>query len=114
MFYPPYPCALNNHPNKVIAMGHIKSYHNDLPLDQHDAKQKWRTVEYPTIGSGSITKHDGQTYVIMGDSSLYCQFSYQSNKNKSAFLTGALDMSKWTPKAWFNYCTTMEKAGTIN
>ena len=44
-------CALDNHPNKIIAMGYMKAYHDDLTIDQHGAKQKWRTVEYPVIES---------------------------------------------------------------
>ena len=107
-------CALKNHPDKIIAMGDMKDYHNDLTTDQHDAQQHWRTVEYPAIGTGNTTKHDGQTYVIMNDGTLYGHLDHQSNKNKSAFLSGALDMTEWTPKAWFNYYMTMEKAGIIN
>ena len=105
---------MKNHPEKVISMGDMKAYHNDLTLDQHGAKQKWCMVEYLATEAGDTTKHDGQTYMIMSDGTLYGQLNYQSNKNKSTFLTGALDMTEWTPKAWFNFCMTMKKTGTIN
>jgi len=71
-------------------------------------------VEYPTIRTGNTTKHAGQTYVVMNDGTLYGHLDHQLNKYKSAFLSGALDMTEWTPKAWFNYCMTREKARTIN
>ena len=92
----------------------MKAYHNNLTMDKHNVTQKWRTVEYPAIGTGNTTKHDGQTYVIMSDGTLYGHLDYQSNKNKSAFLSGALEMTEWTPKAWYNFCMMMENAGTIN
>ena len=50
----------------------------------------------------------------MNDSTLYGHLDHQSNMNKSAFPSGALDMTEWTLKVWFNYCLPMEKAGTIN
>ena len=34
-------------------------------------------------------------------------------KNIFSFLSSSMDLSKWTPKAWFSYCMTMEKAITI-
>ena len=71
-------------------------------------------VEYSELGIGNTTKHYGQTYVVMNDGTLYGHLDHQSNKNQSAFLFGAMDMTERTPKAWFNYCMTLEKAGTIN
>ena len=75
-------------------MSDMKLYHINLTMDKHGAKQKWRTVEYPAVGNGNTTKHECQTYVIMGDGTLYGHLDYQSNKNKSAFLTGALEMTE--------------------
>ena len=71
-------------------------------------------VEYPELSVGNTIKHDGQTYVFINNGTLYGYLDLQSNKNKSVFLSGAMDMTELTPKAWFNYCMTMEKAGTIN
>jgi len=107
-------CALKNHPGKIIGIGNLVDFHNKLTVDQHGARQHWRTVEYPKLGIGNTTKHDGQTYVVMNDGKLYGHLDYQSNKNKSASLSSAMDMTEWTPKGWFNYCMMLEKAGTIN
>ena len=71
-------------------MDDIKLYHNDLTVAKHNAKQKWRPVEYPALGTDNTTKHDGQTYLIMNDGALYGHLDYQSTKNKTAFITGAL------------------------
>ena len=50
----------------------------------------------------------------MNDGTLFGHLDYQSTKNKTVFITGAPDMTEWTPKGWFKYCMTMEKAGAIN
>ena len=50
----------------------------------------------------------------MGDGSIFGHLDYQNNKHKSAFLAGAPDMTKWTPRGFYNLCMTMEKAGAIN
>ena len=57
-------------------MNDMELYHNDLTIDKHGAKQKWRTVEYPAIGTGNTTKHECQTYVIMSDGTLYGHLDY--------------------------------------
>ena len=64
-------CALKNHPDKIIARGDMKDFYNDLTDDQHGARQYWRTVEYPAIGTGNTKKHAGQTYMVMNDGTLY-------------------------------------------
>ena len=71
-------------------------------------------MEYPALGTGNTTKHDGQTYLIMNDGTLFSHLDHQSTKNKTAFITGAPDMTGWMPKGWFEFCLTMEKAGAIN
>ena len=95
-------------------MSDMKPYHNNLTMDKNNAKQKRRMVKYPTVGTGNAAEHDCQTYVIMGDGTLYGHLDYQLNKNKLAFLTGALEMTELNPKAWYSFCMTMEKSGTIN
>ena len=105
---------LKNHPINIITNGDLKLYHNDLIVDKHNSKQKWRTVEYPALELGNTTKHHGQTYLIMNDGTLFGHLDHQSTKNKTGFITGAPDMTEWTPKGWFKFCMTMEKAGTIN
>ena len=50
----------------------------------------------------------------MNDGTLFGHLDHQSTKNKTGFITGAPDMTEWTPKGWFKFCMTMEKAGTIN
>ena len=95
-------------------MNDMKLYQNDLTKNNHGSIQKWRTIKYPALGTGNTTKHDGQTYLIMNDGTLYGHLYYQSTKNKTAFITGAPGMTEWTPKGWFNFCMMMEKAGTIN
>ena len=82
--------------------------------NKHNSKQKWRTVEYPALGTGNSTKHDGQTYLIINDCTLFGHLDPQSTKYTTAFITGAPDMTKWTPKGWFEFCLTMKKSGTIN
>ena len=92
----------------------LKLYQNVLTTDKHSAIQQWRTVEYPALGLGNTTKHEGQTYLCMNDGSLFGHLDYQTNKHKSAFLAGAPDMTEWTPKGFYHLCMTMEKAGAIN
>ena len=77
--------CLEESSQKGFLIGDMKAYHNNLTLDKQSAKQKWRTVEYPAIGTGNTTKYDGQTYVIMSDGTLYGHLDYQSNKNKLVF-----------------------------
>ena len=105
---------LKNHPINIIMSSDLKPYHNDLTVDKHNARQSWRTVEYPALGTGNTTKHEGQTYLLMNDGSLFGHLDHQSTKNKTDFITDAPDMNDWTPKGWFEFCMTMEKAASIN
>ena len=84
---------LKNHPVDLITMNNLKLYQNDLTKDKHSVIQKLRTVEYPALGLGNTTKHEGQTYLCMIDGSLFGHLDYQTNKHKSAFLAGAPDMT---------------------
>ena len=105
---------LKNHPINVITSSDLKPYHNDLTVDEHNARQSWRTVEYPALGTGNTIKHEGQTYLIMNDGSLFGHLDHQSTKNKTAFITGAPNMNDWTSKGWFEFCMAMETAASIN
>ena len=75
-------CDLKIPPEKVMTMDDMKPYHNNLTQDQHDAKQNWRMVEYPDLGNGNTTKHDGQTYVTMSDGTL--SFDHGDAENMAA------------------------------
>ena len=57
----------------------MKPNHNKLTQDQHGATQKWRTVEYPALGTSNTSNYDGQTYVIMSDGTINGHLDYQSN-----------------------------------
>ena len=70
-------CALNNHSEKVILIGDMKPYQNNLTMVKHGAKREWRMVEYLAIGTDNTTKHDDQMYVIMSDGILYSHLGYQ-------------------------------------
>ena len=105
---------LKNHPINVITKSDLKPYHNKLTVDKHGARQSWSTVKYLALGLGNTTKHKDQTYLITNDGSLFRHLDHQSTKNKAAFVTGASDIDDWTPKRFFNFCITMEKAGAIN
>ena len=107
-------CAFKNHPDKIIGMGDLVDFNNKLIVDSANVQQNWPTVEYPELKNGNTNTHAGKTYVDMYDGTLYGHLDRQLNKNKSAFLSSAMDMIEWTPKAWFKYCMTFEKAGTIN
>ena len=107
-------CDLKSHPVSIIIMKYMELCHQNLMLNKNNTKQKWRTVEYLALGTGNTTKHDGQTYMIMSDGTLYGHFYYQLTKNKSIFLTGAPKMTEWNPKACFKFCMMMEKDETIN
>ena len=72
-------------------------YNKKLINDSTGAQQDWYTVEYPKDGNGNTTKYTEQTYLSMNDGTLYDHLQHQSNKHKSAFLTGAMDIIEWTP-----------------
>ena len=106
--------ALKKHPVDLIRSIDLVLYSNVLTTDKQGAIQQWRIIEYPKKGIGNTTKHDGQTYLCMLDGSIFGHLDYQNNKHTSAFLTGAPDMTEWTPKGFYHLCMTMEKAGAIN
>ena len=105
--------ALKNDSVDLMRKSDLKLYQNVLTMDKHGAVQQWRTIKYPSLISNT-TKHEGQTYLCMNDGSLFSHLDYQTNKQKSVFLAGAPNMTKWTPKGFYNLCMTMEKAGAIN
>mmetsp|Transcript_8302 Transcript_8302/g.9666 ORF Transcript_8302/g.9666 Transcript_8302/m.9666 type:complete len:108 (+) Transcript_8302:165-488(+) len=96
--------ALKKHPVDLIRSSNLALYQNDFTKDNHGAIQQWRTVEYPALGLGNTTKHEDQTYLCMIDGSIWGHLDYQNNKQKSAFLNGAPDMTKWTPKGFYHLC----------
>ena len=85
-------CDSKNHSVNIITKNDMKLYHNDLIKDKYGLIQKWRTVEYPALETGNTTKHDGQTYLIMNDGTLYGHVDYQLTENKTAFVTGDPDI----------------------
>ena len=70
--------------------------------------------EYSFLGTGNTTKHDGYIYLIMNEGTLFSHLDHQLTKNKTAFITGAPDITEWTPKRWFEFCLAMEEAGAIS
>ena len=94
--------TLKKNQDVQIKKSDLELYQNDLTKDKHGVIQQWRTVEYPAIGTGNTTMHDGQTYLCMLDGSIFGHLDYQNNKHKSAFLAGAPDMTEWTPRGFYN------------
>ena len=85
---------LKNHPVNIITSSNLKPFQNEPTVDKHNTKQRWRTVEYPALNTGNTTKYDGQTYLIMNDGTLFGYLDHQLAKNKTAFITGAPDMTE--------------------
>ena len=73
---------LKNHPVNIITSSDLELFHNKLTVDKHNVQQRWRAVEYPALGTGNTTKHDGQTYLIINDGTLFGHLDHQSTKNK--------------------------------
>ena len=67
---------LKNHPINIITSSDLTPFNNNLTVDKHNSQQAWRTVEYPALGLGNTTKHDGQTYLIMNDGTLFSHLDH--------------------------------------
>ena len=106
--------ALKKHQVDIFRKSDLVKYNNVLTTDKHGTIQDWHMIEYPEIGNGNTTAHDGQTYLCMIDGSIFGHLDYQNNRHKSTFLAGAPGMTKYTPKRFYDMCIIMEMAGAIN
>ena len=68
-------------------------------------QQDLKFVEYPEVG---------QTHLILMNGTVYSYLQYQSLKQRTAFVSSAMTMNKWTPSEWFCYCQMLEISAAIN
>ena len=99
-------CLLHNNPHeRFVCDSDLKRFNNKLTMNLAKTQQDLKFVEYPEVG---------QTHLILMNGTVYSYLQYQSLKQRTAFVSSAMTMNKWTPSEWYRYCQMLEISAAIN